>query len=144
VCWETYAWVRECSLEKQVTEMWTVCTDLRYSSVRSGSKIKWNWCSDLTAYRNTTIPWWEKLFYKNFLILKLITIYGTFFLNIELSDYIVFLCTDYENVLKCVLTHDFLWKGKFVICLKYMKECKTSSRFGSESVRHLVVCEYNA
>jgi hypothetical protein len=51
----------------------------------------------------------EKLFYKNFLIVKSITVYDTFLLNIKLSDYIVFLCTDYENVLTCVLTHDLLF-----------------------------------
>jgi len=64
----------------------------------------------------------EKLFFKKFLIPKLITIYDTFLLNIKLSDYIVFLCTDYENILKCVHTHDFLWNDKFVvICFKCMK-----------------------
>jgi hypothetical protein len=40
--------------------------------------------------------------------------------------YIVFLGTIYKNVLKYAITHDFLWKGKFVIWLKYMKECETT------------------
>jgi hypothetical protein len=40
-----------------------------------------------------------------------------------LGDYSIFLCTDYENVLECVLTHHFVWKGTFVICLKNMKGC---------------------
>jgi hypothetical protein len=68
----------------------------------------------------------EKLFNKNILILKLITLYDTFLLGIKLSDYIVLLCTDYKNILKCILTHDSFLKSKSVICIKNMKECKTS------------------